>query len=225
MPTLDSKMHLNMLRDGKYRRSLASRISQAIKVLCAKNDVYGLEWGDPEVSPPLGYVRDHFLTPYLSPNTTVVEIGPGGGRWTRYMLNAKHIYAVDYHQELLRELKSRFGTTNITYVKNNGDDFPDIQDGSIDFLFTFGTFVHLDVDIIDRYLRNIKPLLKQASNVVIQYSDKTKPLGKSNKGFSENDPDKMRELILSHGYSIYEEDVQTLWHSSIVRFGLANATT
>jgi cyclopropane fatty-acyl-phospholipid synthase-like methyltransferase len=155
---------------------------------------------------------------------TLVEIGPGGGRWTRYMLGAKRIYAVDYHQELLDELKSNFNASNITSVKNNGDDFPDIPDGSIDFLFSFGAFVHLDVEIIDSYLRNIKRLLKPTSNVVIQYSDKTKPLGKRNDSFSENDPDKMRELIRPHGYSIYEEDIKTLWHSSIVRFGLSNTT-
>lgn len=225
MPKLDTTLHLDMFRAGKWRRSLIYRVGKAIRVLLAKNDVYGLEWGDPEVVPPLRYVRDHFLKPYILPNTIVVEIGPGGGRWTCYMLNAKQIYAVDYHQEILNEIKSNFDATNITYIKNNGDDFPNIQDRSIDFLFSFGTFVHLDVDIIDRYLANMKLLLKHESNVVIQYSDKTKPLGKNNKAFSENDPNKMRELILSHGYSIYEEDVKTMWHSSIVRFGLLNTTT
>ena len=222
MPKLDTTMHLDMLRSGKRQRSLTSRIKKALRVLLTKNDIYGLEWGDPDVVPPLSYIRDHFLRPYLLPNSTIIEIGPGGGRWTRYTLNVSHIYAVDYHQELLNELKSNFDANNITYIKNNGDDFPNIPDGSIDFLFSFGTFVHLDTDIIDRYLRNMKPLLMNHSNVVLQYSDQTKPLGKNNIGFSENSPDKMRALILSHGYTIYEEDVKTLWHSSIVRFGLAN---
>lgn len=225
MPKLDTPLHLSMLRAGKQRRSLTSRIRIAIKVLLAKNDVYGLEWGNPDVLPPLVYVRDHFLLPYLSPNTTVVEIGPGGGRWTRYMLIANQIYAVDYHQELLSELKSNFDAPNITFVKNNGDDFPSIQVGSIDFLFSFGAFVHLDVDIIDRYLRNMKPLLRHKSNVVIHYSDKTKPIAKKNIMISENDPDTMRELILSHGYSIYEEDVNTMWNGAIVRFGLSINTS
>lgn len=110
-------------------------------------------------------------------------------------------------------------------MKNNGDDFPGIPDGSVDFLFSFGVFVHLDVDIIDSYLRNIKPLLKRDSNVVIQYSDKTKPIAKNIKGFSENDPDKMRELVLTHGYEIKEEDTKTMWHSSIIRFCLPNTIT
>ncbi len=223
MPKLDGPLHLGMFRYGKRQRSLASRIKKAFKILTAKDDIYGLEWGDPEIIPPLKYVRDYFLTPYIFTNTNVVEIGVGGGRWTQYMLNAKQIYAVDYHQELLNELKSSFDAKNIIYIKNNGDDFPNIQNESIDFLFSFGTFVHLDVDIIDRYLLNMKPLLKRESNVVIHYSDKTKPIAKNNNTFSENDPAKMRELILSHGYSIFEEDTKTMWHSSIVRFGLLNS--
>jgi ubiquinone/menaquinone biosynthesis C-methylase UbiE len=164
------------------------------------------------------YVRDHFVLPYISPEKIVVEIGPGGGRWTRYLLTAAQVYAVDYHQELLDELKANCDASNINYLKNNGDDFPGIPAGTIDFLFSFGTFVHLDADIIDSYLRQMKRILKPDSTVVIQYSDKTKPLGRIDKGFSENDPEKMRGLVLGHGYTIVEEDLETLPHSSIIRF-------
>lgn len=199
------------------------RIKKAVQVLLAKDEIYGLEWGDPEVSPPLRYIRDHFLQPYISSETTVVEIGPGGGRWTRYMLNAKQIYAVDYHQELLDELKSNFDSARIIFLKNDGDNFPNVPNESVDFVFSFGTLVHLDIDIIDRYLKNIKPLLKPESNVVLQYSDKTKPLAAMNDGFSENNPDQMRKIVQSHGYNIYEEDEKTMWHSSLLRFGLRNS--
>lgn len=225
MPNLDTTLHLDMHKTGKQLRSFSSRIRNAFKVLVGKDNIYGLEWGDPEQIPPLNYVREHFIIPYVTSNSTIVEIGPGGGRWTRYMLNAKQIYAVDYHPELLDELKTNFDLSNIAYIKNNGDNFPGIPVESVDFLFSFGVFVHLDLDIINRYLQNIKPLLKNSSNAVIQYSDKTKPLAKNNTGFSENDPDKMRELIFSHGYCIYEEDTKTLWHSSIIRFGLPKSIT
>ena len=222
MPKLDTTIHLDMFKSGMRQRSLANRIKKAISILTSKNDLYGLEWGDPDSVSPLRYVRNNFLTPYITPDSTVVEIGPGGGRWTRYMLPARKVYAVDYHEELLKELRKNFKNENICLVKNNGDDFPGIQKASIDFIFSFGTFVHLDLEIIDGYLKNMKPLLKNDANVVIQYSDKNKPIAKRNKGFSDNDPDKMRGLVLSHGYSIFEEDIQTMWHSAIIRFGLSN---
>jgi hypothetical protein len=222
MPGLDTSLHLDMHRAGKRRRGLTTRIRQAWIALTGKGDVYGLEWGDPEASPPLAYVRDRFLRPFVTPETSAIEIGVGGGRWTRYMLGAARVYAVDFHQELLDELRSNYGPANLTFVKNNGDDFPGIAPASIDFIFSFGTFVHLDVDIIDRYLRNMKPLLTATSNVVIQYSDQTKPLARSNPGFSKNDPETMRQLVSSHGYVIFEEDIKTLWHSAVIRFGLGS---
>lgn len=169
-------------------------------------------------------MRDHFLTPYVSPSATIVEIGPGGGRWTRYMLSARRIYAVDYHQELLDELRSRFNRPNIAFVKNSGDDFPGVPDGTADLIFSFGCFVHLDIDIIDRYLANMRRLLKTESNVVLHYADKTKPLARSNDSFSNNDPEAMRMLVRRQGYIICEEDTVTMWHSDVVRFGLPSRT-
>ena len=223
MPSLDSEIHTQMLQHGQLARGFASRVRMAMRALIGKAPVYGMEWGDPEFVPPLTYVRDHFLAPYVSASTTIVEIGPGGGRWTRYMLGAQRIYAVDYHQELLDELQKNLGRRNITFVKNNGDDFPGVPDRSVDLVFSFGCFVHLDTDIIARYLDNIRRLLKPDANVVLQYSDKTKPLAQENPGFSDNDPERMRALVLSHAYAIREEDTGTLWHSAVVRFGLPSS--
>ena len=114
MPSLKTNLHVDMYKAStRYRglpkKGIPRKIWNVIKVLRSK-DIYGMEWGDPENIQPLTYTRDHFLTPYVTPDTTIVEIGPGGGRWTRYMLDAKHIYAVDYYQELLDELKANFGT-------------------------------------------------------------------------------------------------------------------
>ena len=223
MPDLNTDIHLDMFAEGKRKRSFTARLKKALRVLRGKDDVYGLEWGDPESNPPLRYVRDHFLVPYISPEKTLVEIGPGGGRWTRYMLEAKKIYAVDYHPEILNELKANISACNIVHVVNHGADFPTIPPASIDFLFSFGTFVHLDLDIIDQYLANMKQLLKPDGQVVLQYADFTKPLARSNVGFSNNNPERMRRLVTSHGYSILEEDDKTLWHSAIIRFGMADS--
>jgi len=218
MPPLSTDLHLRMYEKGKKSRKLVTRLKSAFKMVFSSENIYGLEWGDPETVPPLGYVRDHFLKPNLSPDTTVLEIGPGGGRWTRYMLGVKKIYAVDYHSELLNELKRNLGSRNIEFVKNNGNDFPGIPDGSIDFLFSFGTFVHLDLDIIEQYLKNMLRILKPSGVAVLQYSDKNKPMAKANVGFSENTPEIMRQIVLKNGFTILEEDTMTLWHSSIIRF-------
>jgi len=120
--------------------------------------------------------------------------------------------------ELLAELKKNFCKPRMEFIKNNGTDFPGIPERSIDHLFSFGTFVHLDAPIIEIYLANMKKILKPGANAVIQYSDKTKIMAQLNENFSENTPDKMRTMVLNAGYTIREEDLTTMWHSSVIRF-------
>ncbi|HXZ89977.1 MAG TPA: class I SAM-dependent methyltransferase [Candidatus Dormibacteraeota bacterium] len=167
---------------------------------------------------PLRFVRDRYILPYVNPNHNAIEIGPGGGRWTRYLLGFGKLFVVDYHKELLDELKKTYRKRNMQFIRNNGTDFPGIQRHSIDYLFSFGTFVHLDTHLIEAYLRNMKPIVKTGTNIVIHYSDKTKIMAQMNNGFSDNTPEKMRQMVLSAGYRILEEDLTTMWHSSIIRF-------
>jgi hypothetical protein len=66
-----------------------------------------------------------------------VEIGPGGGRWTRYLLGFETVYTVDYYEQLLREFSGNFGhCENVKLVKNNGTDFPGIAPNSIDYVLS-----------------------------------------------------------------------------------------
>ncbi|HSV27677.1 MAG TPA: class I SAM-dependent methyltransferase, partial [Sedimentisphaerales bacterium] len=194
-------------------------IAKAIKrEITSGGNIYGLEWGDPEVFEPLRYVRDRYVLPYVKPGETAVEIGPGGGRWTRYLLACGKLYVIDYHSELLGECKRRFGKRHVEFITNNGNDFPGVPDNSVDFLFSFDVFVHLDAEIIEEYLKNMKRVLKPASNAVIHYSDQGKVMARINPGFSQNTPEKMRAMLQNAGYRILEEDLTTMWHSGIVRF-------
>jgi SAM-dependent methyltransferase len=219
MPSLDTDLHLRMLERGRQRRSLRNRVREAIRVLAGRDNVYGMEWGDPEVLPPMNLVLRDYLQPYVNTSATVLEIGPGGGRWTRYMMEAATVYAVDYHQELLDELHRNLRGDKLRPILNNGDDFPGVPDACVDFAFSFGTFVHLDTDIIARYLVNLRRVLRPMANVVIHYSDKTKPLADAS-WFSENDPATMRALVADAGYRVEEEDTQSFWHSAVIRFRL-----
>lgn len=218
MPGLSTRLHLDMLNLSKKKRKLLPRLVKAITREWMVGDLYGLEWGDPETVPPLKFIRDHYVIPYVDGEHCAIEIGPGGGRWTRYLLGFRKLHVVDYYTELLRELKKNFNASNMHFIKNNGTDFPGIEKESIDYLFSFGTFVHLDLELIEQYLISMKPLLKKGANAVIQYSDKTKIMAQINDGFAENSPEAMRKSVLAAGFKILEEDLTTMWHSSVIRF-------
>jgi ubiquinone/menaquinone biosynthesis C-methylase UbiE len=115
------------------------------------------------------------------------------------MLGFRKLYVVDYHSALLKEIEKNVKAPNIELLKNNGTDFPGIDHRSVDYLFSFGTFVHLDGHLIQAYLGNMKRILKAGANVVIHYSDKTKVIAQINESFAENTPAKMRLHAIGSG--------------------------
>ena len=124
MPDLDTHLHLDMLREHKQQNGFARRVRQAVRDVVAPAKVYGLQWGDPEVAGPQVYLRDHYVLPYVQPDQVGMEIGPGGGRWTQYLSGFRQLYVVDYHAELLEELRRNFRAPNMKFIVNNGTDFP-----------------------------------------------------------------------------------------------------
>src|SRR6266404_3701743 len=148
MPELKTTLHLDMLRRSGRRQNLVLRILKALKKEWCYGGIYGLEWGDPETVEPLRFIRDRYVLPYVNAEQCAVEVGPGGGRWTRYMLGFRKLYVVDYYADLLEEVRKNDRKRNIEFIKNNGTDFTGIEEHSVDYLFSFGTFVHLDTHLI-----------------------------------------------------------------------------
>jgi hypothetical protein len=220
MPGLNTSLHLDMWRSYKQERSLVGRMRRVLRGLISGQEIYGLQWGDPEVFPPLQFIRDRYVLPYVDAKHVALEVGPGGGRWTRYLTGFQRLYVVDFHIEILADLKRHFNASNMVFVTNNGHDFPEIPDHSIDYFFSFGCFVHLDADLIASYLLSLRRVLKVGGNALVHYSDKTKVMAQRNPTFSANCPEQMRGIVTGAGFRILEEDLTTMWHSSIIRFTL-----
>jgi SAM-dependent methyltransferase len=180
--------------------------------------LYGYQWGDPNGREILVQVRDRFIRPYVNAGHTALEIGPGGGRWTQFLTPFKRLYLVDLNECFFASLRERYAGENVVCVKTNGSNLPTIEDSSLDFIFSFGTFVHIDPADIEDYLESIRKKLAAAGVAVLHYADKTKPLGLKEAVFSYNTPDLMRSLVEHHGFAIMEEDLTTLPHSSMIRF-------
>jgi hypothetical protein len=63
MPDLDATLHLDMLARSKKKKKLLPRIFDVIKREVTSADVYGLQWGDPDVVEPLRFIRDRYVLP------------------------------------------------------------------------------------------------------------------------------------------------------------------
>jgi hypothetical protein len=61
MPSLPDTIHLDMLHASRRREEPR------------KLGIYGLQWGDPEVSGPLKFIRDRYILPYIDFDHTAVD--------------------------------------------------------------------------------------------------------------------------------------------------------
>jgi len=199
---------------------------------------YGDQWGDPTVSGwryllrklrhgrnvpgDLSKVPPRFIVPYLAPDSVALEIGAGGGRWTRYLLGAREVIAVDLNGEFFPYIESRYpeAAGRLRFYETSGYEMQGIEDASVDFIFSFGTFVHIDPDGIDAYLAEIRRVLRPGRVATVHYADRTKRFfaGKADDyaGFSAMSAPKMEELARAHGFQVVEHDRKLLNHSNVV---------
>lgn len=117
----------------------------------ARGDEWSGPWGGTEL---MWYGT---LLPRLHaflPADTVLELGPGHGRWTQYLKDvADRLVLVDVAEDCIAACRERFGPdTNISYHVNDGKSLDMIADRSIDLAFSFDSLVHAEADVLEAYL-------------------------------------------------------------------------
>jgi ubiquinone/menaquinone biosynthesis C-methylase UbiE len=133
--------------------------------------VYGLEWGNPRRDPIQAEVLRRFLLPFLSPPGTVLEIGAGGGRWTREMAGrAVRLILVDGVPEFEAAIRQHLPDLDATFLVAPEGRLPDIPDESVDFVFSFDTFVHFHRPLFDTYVETAGRVLRPGGHFVLHHA-------------------------------------------------------
>jgi SAM-dependent methyltransferase len=88
------------------------------------------------------------------PTGTILEIAPGYGRWTQYLKDlCDELVIVDLTEGCIEHCRERFADShNIEYHVNDGRSLEMVEDGSIDFVFSFDSLVHAETDVLGTYL-------------------------------------------------------------------------
>jgi SAM-dependent methyltransferase len=112
-----------------------------------------------------------FLDPYLSLEADFLEIGPGYGRWTESMVGRTHsLTLVDLNANCIEVCRQRFGLySDVSFVANDGQSLP-APEGSIDVVWSFGSFVHFDTREIAAYLGECARVLRVGGRFVIHHA-------------------------------------------------------
>jgi ubiquinone/menaquinone biosynthesis C-methylase UbiE len=95
------------------------------------------------------------------PARSVLEIAPGHGRWSGYLIAMCTDYVgVDLSVECVGACKERFQTAkHARFFVNDGHSLPMVADGSVEFVFSFDSLVHVEADVIESYLFELSRVL------------------------------------------------------------------
>lgn len=131
----------------------------------------GDDWGnDAYVDGVVG----RFCLPHIESGAAVVlEIGPGGGRYTERLLpHARRLHAVDVSGEILDHLAARIGGDGrLLAHRGDGRSLAAVPDASVDFVFSFNLFLFLDLETVHDYCAEIRRVLRKGGVAVLQYAD------------------------------------------------------
>jgi ubiquinone/menaquinone biosynthesis C-methylase UbiE len=115
--------------------------------------------------------------PYLRADSVVCEIGPGTGRFSRWMvprLPEGQLHLVDHSPWMVRFLATYFqDQPRVRVHLGDGQSLPFAQSGWMDLVFVAGTIVALKLGTIDLYAREFARVLKPGGVVVFDYIDPT----------------------------------------------------
>lgn len=185
---------------------------------------WGDRWGDPErdgARARAAYIEVHrrYLEPYLRPALDVVEIGSGGGRWTKYLLpSARRLVVVELNPEsfdyLLRRFPSYAG--RMEFYRTSGYEMTGVRDATIDLVFSFDVFVCVEPEGIAAYLDEIERVLRPGGRAVVLYADQTKPLAAEKAGYSDMDSERMDALLRATDLIVLEHDCDGMCDSNLI---------
>jgi SAM-dependent methyltransferase len=128
------------------------------------NPVFGL-WG---ITSFIGVSHAIYLAcikPYVTPEMTVLEIGCGRGAWTKLLLKATHVYALDALSAEHNSFYDYVGRhANVDYVKVEDFSLNEIPLDSVDFVFSYDALCHVSFGGITEYATNLFPRMRKGSH-------------------------------------------------------------
>ncbi len=134
--------------------------------------IYGAQWGDPGDG-KRGAVRDWVRENV--PGRRVMEIGHGGGRWTRQYIGwgPLELVLVDGTPaaKTATEVQIKGPVIQPTYHVSRTGHVPQVADEGIDYVFSFDSFIHFDRELVETYVKTIARVLHPDGVATIHYAE------------------------------------------------------
>ena len=120
-----------------------------------------------------GSLVDTLLAPWAA-RGDALEIGPGHGRWTEHLLeHSPRVWIVDVNESCLDRCRERFADRpELNTHRTPGYSMEPVPDSSVEFVWSFDVFVHLDPDVINGYLSEMSRVMAPGATAVIHHAGK-----------------------------------------------------
>ena len=107
------------------------------------------------------------------PAQRILEIAPGFGRWTRYLLPAcEEFIGIDLSNKCTQACQKRFLAANhAQFITNDGRSLEAAKDQAFDLIFSFDSLVHAEYDNLASYIPQIVHKLSSVGVAFIHHSN------------------------------------------------------
>jgi SAM-dependent methyltransferase len=179
------------------------------------------------------------VRPHLEPGSTVLELGPGRGSWTRALLRyvtQGTVHTVDL-LDVTPWLQPERHDGRLVCHQADDSSFSMLDDGSIDLFFSFGVLCHNTVPAIGEIMRGALPKMRPGGIAVHEYGDwhKLERLGWTDDRhgvpafcrelpdehprncWPRNDPDTMAAACSEAGWVVEAADLGLFRRDSVIR--------
>lgn len=151
-----------------------------LRVEVRKAEALGLYIGD-YLERVLGGVSprafvDPYLLPRLQPDSRVVEIGPGTGRFSLLVQKAipkgrLHLFETDLYWKHFLATRLFVNSPNVVVHDCDGHHLTGIEDGSVDLVYAKGVFTYLSSLVCFSYLQEAARVLRSGGSLVFNFHD------------------------------------------------------
>ncbi|MDB6137978.1 MAG: Methyltransferase protein [Verrucomicrobiaceae bacterium] len=132
---------------------------------------------------------------------SILEIGPGGGRWTTDLIKRATLFtAVDISESCVDVCRQKFASaTNATFMVGSGRDLAGVPDASQDGIWSFDVFVHINRPEVSAYLDEFLRVMKPGAIAVLHHGS----VGGMNGGWrSDMTGEAMAEMLKARAFEL-----------------------
>ena len=135
----------------------------------------GHEWSKPWGSASDQWVATIFRRIFpLLPTEALLEIAPGFGRWVPYLIdNSESYIGIDMSERCIDHCRRSYAAfaKKPRFIVGDGVLLNGVADCSLSLVFSFDSLVHVELDVLSSYAREISRVLKPGTHAFLHHSN------------------------------------------------------